>query len=70
MSVQTVGISLIVGLVADWVVGKVMDPRPELEKQLEQQLEDVAERQEAQFKEIMLKLLDEREQEWRKRKVL
>ena len=70
MSVQTVGISLVVGLVADWVVGKVMDPRPELEKQLEQQLEDVADRQEAQFKEIMLKLLDEREREWRKRKVL
>ncbi len=44
-----------------------MNPRPELEKQLKQQLEDVADRQEAQFKEIMLKLLDEREQEWRKR---
>ena len=70
MSVQTVGISLVVGLVVDWVVGKVMDPRPELEKQLEQQLEDVAKRQEAQFKKIMLRLLDEREKEWRKRKVL
>lgn len=70
MSVQTVGISLVVGLVADWVVGKVMDPRPELEKQLKQQLEDVAGRQEAQFREIMLKLLDECEREWRSQNVL
>lgn len=60
----TCGISLVAGLVVTWIVSIVVDPTPELEAQLNKQLENNAADIRKKFEEVMLNVLDKRIEEW------
>lgn len=61
----TCGISLVAGVLVDWVVGIFTDPKPELEKELNKQLRANAAQMRAQFEACMGKMLRERAGEWK-----
>lgn len=70
MSVATVsapvtfGISLAVGLAVDTVITVITDPADDIRRQLEQQIDSIAENQSAAFRSRMVQLLDERRNQW------
>ncbi len=60
----TFGISVVVGVLVDWVVGIFTDPKPELEQSLNLQLAGNAAKMRESFEASMLNVLNKRVAEW------
>lgn len=64
LSWKTLGISLGVGIVADIVVGWIMDPSGKIQVKLDEAVRKAAAEQKKRFTEAMIKALDARRAEW------
>lgn len=60
----TFGVSLIIGLAVDTAITVIVDPEDDIRRQLEQQIDSIAENQSSAFRSLMVQLLDERRKQW------
>ena len=60
----TFGISLVAGVIVDWIISFFNDPTPKIEAELGKKLEENAATMRAEFERIMLEALNKRIKEW------
>lgn len=60
----TFGISLVAGVIVDWIISFFNDPTPQIEAELGKKLEENAATMRAEFERIMLEALNKRIKEW------
>lgn len=61
---STFGLSLVAGVIVDYIISIFSDPTPQIEAELSKTLEENAAKMRAEFEKIMLKALDKRIREW------
>lgn len=61
----TVGISVVAGVIVAWIVEKITDPSPKIEKELNTQLEKNAKLMRSKFEDMMCQVLKKRVNEWK-----
>ena len=61
---STFGLSLVAGVIVDYIISIFSDPTPQIEAELSKTLEENAAKMRAKFEKIMLKALDKRIREW------
>lgn len=61
----TFGLSLVAGVIVDYIISIFSDPTPQIEAELSKTLEENAAKMRAEFEKIMLKALDKRIKDWR-----
>lgn len=61
---STFGLSLVAGVIVDYIISIISDPPPQIKADLNKTLEENAAKMRAEFEQIMLKALDKRIREW------
>lgn len=61
---STFGLSLVAGVIVDYIISIISDPTPQIEAELSKTLEENAAKMRAEFEQIMLKALDKRIKDW------
>lgn len=64
LSWETFGISVVVGVLVDLTVGWIMDPAGKVQNQLDEQIRKTAAAQKKLFREMLMKALEARREEW------